>query len=337
MARERVGVVLLLPPPLREEVQGLRRALGDPALERVAPHLTLVPPVNVREADMPAALRLLRDAAAGVGPFSLDLGPVATFWPETPVLYLEVGGAGTGPLERLRSAVWRPPLQRVTGRPFVPHVTVCDDADPALLGGAVAALSGYRAEMEVGEVHLLREGKGREWSPIAGVRLGGRAVVGTGGLALELTAGDALDPEAAAWAAAAWGSYGRDAYGVGWVEDRPVTFTARREGKVVGVAEGSVRAGGGPRPVLELSRLIVGRAERSQGVGSHLLARVCAAAAESGCAAVRLRTLAGGPAESFYRCRGFAVTARLPAWREGRDFVVMERGAARAGGQEGSR
>ncbi len=46
---------------------------------------------------------------------------------------------------------------------------------------------------------------------------------------------------------------------------------------------------------------------------------------ERGCARVRLETLDGGEAERFYVERGLLVVARLPRWREERDFVVMER------------
>ena len=47
--RVRLGVVLLVPPPVAGEIDGLRRAVGDGALGKVAPHVTLVPPVNVRD------------------------------------------------------------------------------------------------------------------------------------------------------------------------------------------------------------------------------------------------------------------------------------------------
>jgi 2'-5' RNA ligase len=88
--KRRLGVVLLVPPPWAAEIDGLRRALGDGALGRIAPHLTLVPPVNVREEDVPAALAVLRSAAAEVDGPSLvvRLGPAATFSPENPVVYL---------------------------------------------------------------------------------------------------------------------------------------------------------------------------------------------------------------------------------------------------------
>jgi hypothetical protein len=52
MGRHRLGVVLLVPDPWAAEVDGLRRALGDEALDRVAPHITLVPPSNVSDEDL---------------------------------------------------------------------------------------------------------------------------------------------------------------------------------------------------------------------------------------------------------------------------------------------
>ena len=93
MPRRRLGVALLVPPPVAVEVDGLRRALGDPSRRRIPPHLTLVPPVNVREEDLGAALDVLRRAARAVPPLDLRLGPAATFHPVNPVVYLAVGGA----------------------------------------------------------------------------------------------------------------------------------------------------------------------------------------------------------------------------------------------------
>ncbi|MDQ1402032.1 MAG: hypothetical protein QOG03_348, partial [Actinomycetota bacterium] len=71
----RLGVALLIPNPLAAEIDGLRRALGDGGLDRIPPHLTLVPPVNVREDRLSDALAVLRNAGTGTRPFILELGP----------------------------------------------------------------------------------------------------------------------------------------------------------------------------------------------------------------------------------------------------------------------
>src|SRR5687768_1707749 len=111
MPRRRFGVALLIPPPLDREIDGLRRACGDGSLGRIPPHLTLVPPVNVREDAVDRALAVLRAAAASLGGLTLSLGPAATFHPHTPVLYLAVGG-DLERLARLRDEVFVAPLAR---------------------------------------------------------------------------------------------------------------------------------------------------------------------------------------------------------------------------------
>ena len=156
----------MLPEPVATEVDGLRRALGDGTLGRIPAHLTLVPPVNVAEDDLPSALDVLRDAARQTRPLNLRLGPAATFHPETPVVYLAVGGDIDG-LRSLRDRVFRPPLERALSRAFVPHVTVADELDPARIPAAVVALADYVVDVTFDGVHLLEEGRGRVWRPIA--------------------------------------------------------------------------------------------------------------------------------------------------------------------------
>src|SRR3954469_23264641 len=121
MPRIRLASALLVPEPFVREIDGLRRALGE-NLERVAPHLTLVPPVNVRVDDLGSALAVLRKAAALVDPITVTLGPPVTFHPVNPVVYLEVGG-DVDAVHRVRSAVFAAPLSRSMTHGFVPHVT----------------------------------------------------------------------------------------------------------------------------------------------------------------------------------------------------------------------
>lgn len=237
----RLGVALLLPEPVRTEVEGLRRALGDPTLARIPPHLTLVPPVNVREDRMGDALAVLRAAAGAARPLRLALGPPATFLPVNPTVYLDVGG-DLDALHALRDRVFREPLERTLTWPFVPHVTIADELDPDRIPPALAALADYAAEVVVDRVHLLQEGPGRAWEPVADAPFAPPAVVGRGGLPLELTTTEHLDPEATALDPAV-----------------RVAVTARRDGRVVGTATAS---------------LAVDPAHRDEGVEDHLRARL---------------------------------------------------------------
>lgn len=200
MARRRLGAVLLLEGRVAAEVDGLRRACGDPALGRVPPHITLVPPVNVREDDLPAALTRLRAAAAVArGPVELALGPPATFLPVNPVLHLAVGGPGRPALQRVRDAVFAYPLERPLSWPFVPHVTLADGIAAERIEAALVALADYEVPATFDRLHLLQEGEERVWRPLADCPLGPPDLVGRGGFEVELTASTLLDPEAAAF------------------------------------------------------------------------------------------------------------------------------------------
>lgn len=137
-------MAVVLDPPVADEVDGLRRAVGDPSLARIPPHLTLVPPVNVRRAELGDALGRLREAAAATPPFVLTLGRISTFLPDNPVLYLAVGG-DVERLASLREGVFRPPLERRLSWPWVPHVTVTDGIEPDHMAACLEALAGYTA------------------------------------------------------------------------------------------------------------------------------------------------------------------------------------------------
>ena len=235
----------------------MRRALGDGTLGRMPAHLTLVPPVNVREDRLGEALAVLRRAAAATRPFTLTLGPPATFLPDNPTLYLQVAGE----VQPLRDRVFVDPLARPLTWPFVPHVTLADEAEPARIVAALEALAEYAVDVSFDRVHLLREGPGRVWAPIADALFAPPAVIGRGGLPIEITVTETVDPEAQALAGGA-----------------PLVVTARADGVVAGYAEGWCRP-----PAAHLSAMIVGKEHAHLGVGDHLVAAFRSAAAERGC------------------------------------------------------
>jgi 2'-5' RNA ligase len=269
-------VALVLKGEARVEVDGLRRAMGEPDLLRIPPHLTLVPPVNVREDRMEDALAVLRAAGAAAKPLRLTLGPPATFLPHNPVLYLSVHGDVDGVIN-LRTAVFREPLHRDLTWPFVPHVTVADGIDPERIAAGVDVLSSYEREVTLTSMHLLEEREHNVWSIIAEVPLAPRKVVGRGaaGLELEITVTDNLD--------------GR----------QPLAVTARRGRETVATATGWTELNAS-----QLDELTVADGVRGQGIGGHTLAAFLSAAADRGALRCRVQPNPSGTRE-FFMQRGF--------------------------------
>jgi 2'-5' RNA ligase len=306
--RHRLGVALLLDPPGSLEVDGLRRALGDTALGAVPAHVTLVPPVNVRAEDLGLALQVLRRAASDQsGPIAVELGPVTTFMPASPVVYLAVGGPDLDRLARLRQAVVAGPMLRPDHWPWVPHVTLTDDAPADRIEAALAALFSYSAATVFDRVVLLEEREHR-WQPLADACLGRAAVVGRGGLELEIVEGRVLGPDVMAIAD------GEEAAFLAALDTVPapssIVLTGRRLGEVVGVAtawqDGEV---GGTVEVC----VLVEEPSRRQGVGRALLQALHASVQRHGWAADGARG---------YGPEGFFTSAS--AWiREIRPPVVL--------------
>jgi 2'-5' RNA ligase/GNAT superfamily N-acetyltransferase len=258
VGRQRLGVVILIPQPLATEVEGLRRALGDGSRPRIAPHCTLVSPVNVPDRDLPAALAVLREAAAATPPLTLAVGPASSFHPVTPVAYLQVSAReDAAALTELRARLDVAPLARQTDHPYEPHVTICDDISEERAGATISALSDFRVDVAVDRIHLMGVGPSGAWRAIADAPLGGDGgEVGRGSLPLELRTTGRPDPEAGALLAVEAEPAGT-----------PFAITARRDGAVVGAIWGWTA---GAR--LEVADLVVAAAHRNQGIGRHLLA-----------------------------------------------------------------
>jgi 2'-5' RNA ligase/GNAT superfamily N-acetyltransferase len=293
----RLGVALVLDPPLADMVDGLRQAIGDPSLGRIPPHITLVPPVNIRADLMRAALARVRMAAARQpGPLRLTLGPPAAFLPDNPVLFLEVGG-DLPALAALRDAVFAPPLERTLSWPWVPHVTVADGTDEARILAALVALDRFAVVAPFDRLVVLQETRGRIWLPIADAALGAPAVVGTGGLALEITTSRMLDPEVMRMIEQEGIPPGPSQEQALRREDwpsLPIILSARREGDVVGAAAAWRTDDGGHVAVIVASDV------RRQGIGATLLAHLEAAVVAAGWECPVLE--ADGP-PGFYQAR----------------------------------
>ena len=176
------------------ELRGIRRALGGPNVERIAPHITIVAPVNVHQRNIGSVMAQLRSAAQECEPFSVNLGPVRTFAPTSPVIYLAVR-APDHTVGQLAERLSADALQRTADHPFVAHVTLHEAAGDELIRAAMVSLAAYQQTVFVDRIWALEEQAGRHWRPLCDVMLGEVPVRGRGGVAVSVRTSTMVAPD----------------------------------------------------------------------------------------------------------------------------------------------
>lgn len=194
MSRRRLLVAALPPPRIAQACRVLRRALGDGRAERIAPHITVVPPVNVSADDFEAVSSHIHSVAQNTKPFSVQIAAVESFLPATPTIHLAIGESDGSPLTDLRLRLMSGPLARNENRPFAPHVTLRERVEPEIIDQALAVLAradfawGGEPGWQVDRIHLMEQfrsaDRGTYWQPIAEEAFGEPIVVGRGGVEL---------------------------------------------------------------------------------------------------------------------------------------------------------
>ncbi len=260
MARSRLGVALLLPEPAHTEVRALRHALGSPSLLTQPPHITLAPPVNVRNEDVDLTLELVRTISARSKSFRVRLGPIETFSPISPVLYLGVHGEDVAALRELRNLVFAGPLYRRVSYDYVPHCTLHESATDELLTASLASIADYRCVVDLNSVDVLRQDDDRTWRSLGSFDLQRPTTRGRG--SIEVSIGHTTIASAATRYLVSQNDQLH--------QRRPWCLEARRTNdSVVATAIGHIEGG-----MCFVQSIVVDSNWRSVGIGDHVLTEV---------------------------------------------------------------
>jgi 2'-5' RNA ligase len=159
-----IGVSIAVPEPHGSLLRDKRAEFGDPMAQTVPSHVTLLPPTEVEDADLPRVDAALEEAAAALPHFTMRLRGTGTFRPVSPVVFVAVsqGISYTEMLaKRVRDKIHAPE----PSFPFHPHVTVAQNLDDAALDRAYEELGDFRAEFTVTEFALYLHEDAVGWVP----------------------------------------------------------------------------------------------------------------------------------------------------------------------------
>jgi 2'-5' RNA ligase len=167
---QRYFIAALFDEELSAAVDELRASLGVKRIERLAPHITVVPPFVAG----PSLLRHLRDvlstALAGVlGAHEVRLHSAGTFSQRSSVVFLEPSGAGVSMLTviRERIAAMAPEvLEGEAGREFRPHVTLARIRQARRKYAEIERLGGLSLVGRVSRIAIMRFDQAADaWRP----------------------------------------------------------------------------------------------------------------------------------------------------------------------------
>jgi len=114
-------VVLPVPDDLAKIADRIRRRY-DPNFALIGPHVTVLPPREVRLSRreiLAEVHRIARQTPA----FTVSLGAIRTFLPVMPVVFASIRG-GAFSLQRLHRRLSGSPLRGAESFPYVPHLTL---------------------------------------------------------------------------------------------------------------------------------------------------------------------------------------------------------------------
>ena len=159
-----IGVAVAIPEPWGQQLQDFRISLGDETATRIPTHITLVPPTDVVDEQLPVIEAHLAEVASGVPSYHVHLRGTGTFRPVSPVVFVSLV-EGISQTEQLAGLVRRGPLTTELEYPFHPHVTIAHHLPDDVLDRAFRELADFECTFPASEFHLYRHDEETGWAP----------------------------------------------------------------------------------------------------------------------------------------------------------------------------
>ena len=159
-----IGVALAIPEPWASELQDYRTSVGDTTATMIPTHITLIPPVDVADDDLPLVEKHLTEVASSTAAFRVHLRGTGTFRPVSPVVFVTVV-EGISACEQLAAALRRGPLTVDLQFPYHPHVTIAHHLPDEALDRAFGELADFESVFDAEEFHLYVHDEEKGWQP----------------------------------------------------------------------------------------------------------------------------------------------------------------------------
>lgn len=159
-----IGVAVAIPEPWATQLQDYRTSVGDTTATQIPTHITIIPPVEISDDELPVVEAHLEGTASEVAGFRIHLRGTGTFRPISPVVFVTLV-EGISECEVLADAVRRGPLAVDLHFPYHPHVTIAHHLSDAQLDRAFGELADFECEFTAGAFSLYVHDDGAGWQP----------------------------------------------------------------------------------------------------------------------------------------------------------------------------
>jgi 2'-5' RNA ligase len=165
-----IGVAIAVPEPWASRLQDYRESLGDATAATIPTHITLIPPIDVDEALLPAIEQHLTEASESAHAFRIHMRGTGTFRPVSPVVFVGVV-EGISECEQMAMSLRQGPLEIDIQFPYHPHVTIAHHLPDDVLDRAFRELAAFECEFLVEHFWLYVHDASNGWTPTRDFKL----------------------------------------------------------------------------------------------------------------------------------------------------------------------